>query len=116
MYLSITKIHLKNPGQIFLFFRHVRGISKQLQQSKCKRHRLKGGFMKHYTMTLWYSKEDLHEFVRSGAHGNSMKDINKVARSFTTLTIDAYNLIPWREAMAMLEKEEKRRSAANKGK
>lgn len=65
--------------------------------------------MSHYTMTLWYTKEDMLEFVRTGAHGESMKHIHEIARDFTTMTIDGYNLIPWNEAKAILAKEENRK-------
>lgn len=58
-------------------------------------------------MTLWHTKEDMAEFIRTGAHDKSMKDINSIAKSFTTMTVDAYNLIPWREAVVMIETEER---------
>lgn len=109
MYLSITKIHLKHPGKLPLFFKHVNRITRQLKYSTCKRHKLKGGIMTHYTMTLWNTKEDMQAFVHSGAHLNSMKDIQRVSRNFITVTIDSYNLIPWNEAVAFIEKEEARR-------
>ncbi len=63
-------------------------------------------------MTLWRTKEDMREFVESGAYGKYLGDISKVASSFTTTTMDSYNLIPWKEAKSIIQKEETRRKAS----
>lgn len=108
MYVSITRIKLKSPFHVFAFFLHINRITAQLKKSECKKYRLKGGMMTHYTMTLWRTKEDMNEFVKTGAYAKAMKAINSLSSDFTTTTMDSYNLIPWNEAKSLIIKEARR--------
>lgn len=60
--------------------------------------------MKHYTMTLWESEQDLKLFASSGAHLDAMKSSKEIAREIRTITIDADKLPNWKEAEKLLEK------------
>ncbi|KAB2809870.1 hypothetical protein [Phaeocystidibacter luteus] len=63
-------------------------------------------------MTLWKTKEEMEEFSNSGAHLKAMQKINHISQDFVTVTIDSYNLIPWREAVVLLEQKSKSKKSA----
>jgi hypothetical protein len=54
-------------------------------------------------MTLWNSEEELRDFARSGAHLAAMQQSRRIAKEIRTLTMDAAELPPWKEAMKLLE-------------
>ncbi|NVK26843.1 MAG: hypothetical protein HWE14_02300 [Flavobacteriia bacterium] len=54
----------------------------------------------------------MEEFSKTGAHLQAMQQINRLSREFVTVTIDSYNLIPWREAVVLLEQKSNSKKSA----
>lgn len=104
MYVTITKLVLKTPFHFFALAKHALSVKKQLRDSNCVRSRFTGIGMTHYTMSLWRTKDDMDAFSKTGAHLDSMKQSHKFAKDIVVLTIDSTNVIPWKEAKALLSR------------
>lgn len=107
MFATITVIELKSPFKIFALSFHAMKIVEQLKITSCIAHKATGFWTKHYTMTLWDSKESLTAFARSGAHLTAMKLSASLAKEIYTLTIETDSLPNWKEAKERLLKEGK---------
>lgn len=99
MLISLTYLKLKSPLKFFAFAKHVSQIAKQIKNDpNCVSYKLKGGLMKHYTMSMWNNEEDMMAFVRSEAHTNSMKESKKLAAELLFKRIEGTQLPSWKEA------------------
>ncbi len=104
MKLTITSITLRTPFHFFPLSFYALSILKQLNATNAVGFKKTGLWTTHYTMTLWETEADLKAFAMSGAHLEAMKKGAKIAKSINTLTIDATELLDWKEAKALLEK------------
>ena len=104
MKATITSIELKGPLKFFALSTKALKIVKQLKSTNYKDFKKRGVWTKHYTMTLWNNEEELKEFARSGAHLEAMKISKQIAKEIRTITIEAYTLPNWKEAIKLLEK------------
>lgn len=102
MIVSITYLKLKHPFKLFALGLHSSRINKQLQTSSCLDFKTKSGILKHYTMTLWDSEEDLLEFMLKGAHHQAMTQSLQLAKEIKTIRIPSANLPTWEQAKKYL--------------
>lgn len=102
MKATITSIELKSPFNYFtLSFRAWR-IMKQLKTANHIDFRKRGVWIKHYTMTLWQSENEMMKFTKSGAHKEAMLSSQSIAKEIKTITIDANKLPSWSMAKQLL--------------
>ena len=104
MKVTITSIELKGPFKFFALSYRAMNILRQLKATNCRAMKKKGIWIKHYTMTLWDSEQDLKEFATSGPHLDAMKASREIAKEIRTITYDADSLPDWKTAEALLEK------------
>ncbi|EAZ80929.1 DUF3291 domain-containing protein [Algoriphagus machipongonensis] len=104
MKATITSLELKSPFHFFALAASALNISRQLKATNCKEFKKRGFWMKHYTMTLWESENELKEFARSGAHLEAMKASSQIAKEIRTFTFDTESLPNWEEAKLLLQK------------
>jgi hypothetical protein len=104
MLVSITFIELKTPFHFFSLSYNAMKIVKQLQQveTKCIARENTGFWTKHYTMTLWNSKEEMEKFMRSGAHLKAMKLTNKLAKKISFFNYQDSVLPDWPTAKELI--------------
>lgn len=102
MKVTITSIELKNPFSFFSLSQHAMHILRQLKSTPCRQMKKQGFWMKHYTMTLWNTEQELKSFAKSGAHLKAMGASKKIASEIRTITIDADTLPDWKTAKALL--------------
>jgi hypothetical protein len=107
MKLSITSLELKNPFAFFTLSFYSMRIIGQLKKSKCVTFKTTGFWTKHYTQSLWNNEEEMKNFMRSGAHLECMKKASVFAKEIRILTIDASELINWKEAKNKLKTDAK---------
>jgi len=109
MKITITSIELKSPFKIFALLIHVINIVNELSSTNCLEFKRKGGWTKHYTITIWRNNDDIKKFVYSGAHMYAIKKSKKIVKEIRTLTIEANSLPSWKEAFYLLKTEGKPR-------
>lgn len=107
MLLTITSIELKSPLKFFSLSYNAMKILSQLKQFNCKGIKKYGVWTKHFTMTLWENETDMTNFARDGAHLAAMKKSQDMAKEIRTITIEADELIDWKEARKILSAEGK---------
>lgn len=107
MKLSITYIELKGPFHFFALSVQALKVVQQLKKTSCIKYKNTGFWTKHYTMTLWDDMGSMHDFVKSGAHLEAMKNSSKIAKEIKVITVDSDELISWKEAKNLLNNSEK---------
>ncbi|MEK6152480.1 DUF3291 domain-containing protein [Flavobacteriaceae bacterium 3-367] len=103
MIVAITSIELKSPFKIFAFLIFNQNIVHQLKSHNCIEFKKKGSWIKYYTMTLWRNKDDIKRFVHNEAHKHAIGKSKTIAKEIKTLTIEAYTLPNWKEAIILLK-------------
>nr|WKN34264.1 DUF3291 domain-containing protein [Tunicatimonas sp. TK19036] len=104
MKVTITSIELKGPFKFFALSYRAMHILRQLKATNCLAMKKRGYWIKHYTMTLWKSEQDLKKFAMSGAHLAAMKASKSLAKEIRTITYEADSLPDWPTAEIMLKK------------
>ena len=107
MIVVITSIELKSPFKFFALMLISMKIMRQLKDTPCMAQQASGFWMKHYTMTLWNSVEEMKNFARSGDHLRAMKLSSTFAKEIRTLTLEASSLPEWKPAKQRLLREGK---------
>ncbi len=102
MKVSITSLELKTPFKFFPLSLYSLRILRQLKHEQVKSIKTTGLWTKHYTLSAWDNEEDMHKFVRSGAHQDAMKKSKTIAKEIRVLTIDRDDIPDWKTARAML--------------
>ena len=82
-------------------------ILKQLKAGPSKGIKTTGIGLTHYTMSLWETEKDMHDFYKSGAHLEAMKKSKKIAREIRTLTLEADDFKDWKTAKTLLKEQGK---------
>lgn len=113
MIVSITKIDLISYAKLIPFFKFNGQIIKELKESKCKAYKVTGNWNGKvwYTMTLWNSENDLHDFYRNGIHLEAMKQSKKFSSKIQSHRIETKELKSWNEMKKVFEinlKQEKK--------
>ena len=103
MLATITSIELRGPLKFFALSRSALKIIRQLKTTQCQQFKKRGIWTKHYTMTLWNNREEMMDFVQSGAHLESMKLSKDMAKEIRTITVEMDSLPNWKEAKKLLE-------------
>lgn len=100
MIVSITKLELNSYSKLMAFFKFNGEIIKELQQSKCIKHKITGSWnLKNwYTMTLWENEDEIDAFYRNGTHLEAMKQSKIFSNKIQSKRILKEDLIPWKEA------------------
>ena len=104
MTITITAVRLRRLWHFFPLTWHGFKITMQTRKSS--------GFIKmkntgmgywHYTMTAWESEEAMKNFMRSGAHGQAMKDSAKLATTIGSYTYEGEDFPTWKEAKELVK-------------
>ncbi|KAB1158132.1 hypothetical protein [Flavobacterium luteum] len=100
MIVSITRIELNSYSKLIAFFKFNGQIIKELQQSKCKKHKVTGSlnFKVWYTMTLWENENDITDFYRNGTHLEAMKQSKSFSSKIQSKRVENMDLLNWKEA------------------
>ena len=106
MIVSITKIELNSYSKLFPFFKFNGQIIKELQQSKCKKHKIAGewNLKVWYTMTLWENEDDINQFYRNGTHLEAMKQSKTFSSKIQSLRVYQEDLLNWKAAKKLFNK------------
>jgi hypothetical protein len=108
MFISITSIELKSIWHFFKLSRLALGITIQTKKSAGFKHFKKTGLGRlHYTLTVWESKEDMHNFYKNGAHLNGMKQAASIAKEIGSYSYEAEKLPDWKTAKSLLKEKGK---------
>ena len=100
MFISVTKISLKNIFFIVRFMRHNAKIYQQIGNAK-------GNIsfatsiqnpLVYWTLTTWDSKESMMHFRNSGAHLEAMKDIRNITKGALSGHWESEQKPSWKEA------------------
>lgn len=103
MYISITHLELKSITKIFNFLAFTSAVQKQIIKANGMKAWEASGFYKHFwTRTAWESKEQMMEFMRSGAHANAMKNSKDMAEKVDVYGYESDTLPSWKEAKWLL--------------
>jgi len=105
MILSITKIELNSYSKLFAFFKFNGQITKELQQSPCKKYKITGEWNLKiwYTMTLWENEDDINQFYRNGTHLEAMKQSKTFSSKIQSLRVNQEDLMNWKEAKKLFK-------------
>ncbi|MBK8847498.1 MAG: DUF3291 domain-containing protein [Bacteroidetes bacterium] len=105
MIISITKIELKSYSKLVAFFKFNAQIISELKQSNCKKYKVTNNWnLKHwYTMTLWFSEEEINAFYRHGTHLEAMKQSKLFSSKIQSKRINRGELISWNEAKMLFD-------------
>jgi hypothetical protein len=100
MIVSITKLELNSYSKLIAFFKFNGQIIKELQQSKCIKHKITGNWNLKvwYTMTLWENENEINDFYRKGTHLEAMKQSKTFSSKIQSKRIYEEDLISWKEA------------------
>ena len=106
----ITYLPLKSYLSFFEFFKHVRFVQEQLQQTHgFIGFKLRADILtkKSYTMSVWEDAGSLKKFITSGTHGDLMSNCPEYLgddRKFITVFIPGSDYPPcWEWAMEKLK-------------
>lgn len=106
MILVITKLELKSYSKFKAFFKFNNRIIKELQSSKCKKHKVTGNWTLKvwYTMTLWENEDDLNTFYSNGTHLEAMKQSKSFSSNIQSIRLPAENehLMSWKQSKIAL--------------
>ena len=101
--VSVTSIELKSPWLFFRLSWHGLHISRQARAHPGFIRMKNTGFGRlHYTLSAWTSEEEMHRFVRTGAHQRAMRETAKLSRVLRTLTYASETFPSWKEAKRLL--------------
>jgi hypothetical protein len=100
MIVSVTKIELISYSKLIAFFKFNSQITKELQKTQCKKHKVTGSWNLKlwYTMTLWENEKDINDFYRNGTHLEAMKQSEKFSSKIQSHRIQKEDLMNWKEA------------------
>ncbi len=105
MIVVVTYFRLRSMIRGFELFLHEHRIKKQLRTANCKGYKSRAFLKDVYTMTMWENGEEMKRFAHSGAHLESMKSTARLGSQFCSVTFEASQIPPWKEAIARLEKD-----------
>lgn len=105
MYISVTKLTLKNIFRIFRFMKYTIGAYRQASLAEGNLHAAtKNQFFKHFwTLTAWESKQHMQNYLRSESHMEAMKEASSTASFIYTYGYEADHLPTWKEAVHKLQ-------------
>jgi len=105
MYISITGLKPKGLRGFFKFWTLAVPSFNQARTAQgnlfCATRRIQGN---QCTLTAWESREQMLEFMRSGAHLKAMKAFRSIATG-KTYGYEGTVIPEWKDAFAMLERE-----------
>lgn len=106
MYISVTKLTLKNIFKLFRFMKYSIGAYRQAGLAEGNLHTAaKNQFFKHFwTLTAWESKQHMQNYMRSENHMEAMKRASSTASFIYTYGYEVDQLPTWKEAMNLLQK------------
>ena len=106
-YISITGLKPKGIISYIVFWRLAIPSFAQARNAKgnqfCEVKRIK---RYQCTLTVWESREDMLNFMRSGAHLKAMKSFHKIATG-RTYGFESEQIPSWPEAFALLQEKGK---------
>lgn len=104
MYISTTHLQLKSIWKVFSFFKYNGKVQSQIKTAKGVISIDSKGtsFTNFYTITSWKSKEDMLDFMRSGAHATAMKNSPQFAFNITTHGYEGESVPSWEKAIKRL--------------
>ncbi len=105
MIVVVTYFRLRSMLRGFELFLHEHRIKKQLREMDCKGYKSRAVLKDVYTMTMWVDEAAMKKFAHSGAHLESMKSTARLGSEFRSLTFEASEIPPWKEAIARLKAE-----------
>ena len=105
MIVSITKLELHSYSKLIPFFKFNGQIIKELEQSKCRKHKITGSWNLKvwHTMTLWENEHDINDFYRNGTHLEAMKQSNTFSSKIQSKRIHREDLMSWKEALKVFD-------------
>lgn len=104
MYISVTRLKLRNIFQLFRLMKYSTEAFRQAIAAKGNLHaELKNqNFRFFWTLTVWESKEDMQKYMRSDRHLAAMKRAPVIASSVDSYGYEAEVIPSWNEAMELL--------------
>ncbi len=105
MIVVVTYFRLRSMIRGFELFLHERRIKKQLREMSARGYKSRAVLKDVYTMTMWDDEAAMKRFAYSGAHLESMKSTARLGSQFSSVTFEASQLPPWKEAIAKLKAE-----------
>lgn len=106
MIISITSIELKTVWHFFKLSRLALGITIQTKKALGFHKFKKTGLGRmHYTLTVWESEEAMHNFYKSGAHLNGMKQASSIAKAIGSYSYNAQEIPDWKTAKSLLKEK-----------
>ena len=107
LYISITGLKPKGFISYFKFWFLAVPSFNQARKAKgiqfCQVKRINGN---QCTLTAWESREDMLQFMRSGAHLKAMQSFHKIATG-RTYGFESRSIPSWPEAFALLQEKGK---------
>ena len=105
MFISVTRLKVKNLAKMPSFFKHASGSMKQAGKAKRLLHKdsyaelLKLTF---WTLSAWESEQDMRNYLRKGAHREAMKKAGDIAIELDSINFTSETIPTWKEARQML--------------
>lgn len=105
MIVSVTKLELVSYSKLAPFFSFNTRIIAELKQSKCVKFKVScnWNFKTWYTMSVWETENDLHEFYRNGTHLEAMKAARGLANKLESRRIQGEDFISWGKVKKLFE-------------
>ncbi len=106
MFISVTKISLKNIFFIVRFMRHNAKIFKQIGEAKGNLSFATSiqNPLVYWTFTTWDSKESMMQFRNNGAHKDAMKEVRNITKEAISGHWESEQKPSWKEAkVGMME-------------
>ncbi len=103
MYITVTSLRLRSPLHFFKLSWQAMKIIRQVRKAGAIHYRSTGFWKDHYTLSVWNSMDQLHEFARNGAHQQSMNTKAEIAEYISTYTFESNSVPDWKTAKQLLK-------------